>query len=360
MYGQARIAFRRTKRALPRWMYRANNQDLTITLLNGAVVYFKSGEKPDNLYGEDVYAAVIDEASRVREEAWHAIRSTLTATRGQCRMIGNVKGRKNWFYLLARRAESGERGLHYSKLTAYDAVEGGVLDLEEIEGAKRDLPEQVFRELYLAEPSDDGGNPFGLSHIQGCVAPFSEAKSVAMGLDLARKQDWCVLIGLDKEGFTAGFERWQSSWEETDKRVRRYAKGIPLLVDATGVGDPVYERIAGWHPRAEPYVFSPKSKQLLMEGLAWAIQNRVVHFPDGAIRAELDTFEYVYTRTGVQYSAPVGYHDDCVVALALAVEELRRVRPQVGAIKSGGASRISPWLSADDGDVEEEDDYGEE
>jgi hypothetical protein len=48
-------------------------------------------------------------------------------------------------------------------MTAYDAVAGGVFPLSEIEDAKRALPEHVFRELYLAEPSDDGGNPFGLN-----------------------------------------------------------------------------------------------------------------------------------------------------------------------------------------------------
>lgn len=362
IYKQTEIAFSRVLRALPRWTYRANKGNLTVVLVNGAVLQFRSGEKPDNLFGEDVYAVVIDEASRLREESWHAVRSTITATRGMARMIGNVKGRKNWFYGLARRAEKGERGLHYSKLTAYDAVKGGVLDIEEIEAAQRDLPENVFRELYLAEPSDDGGNPFGIKHIAACIAPFSEKRAEAMGLDLARTHDWCVLIGLDREGVTCGFERWQSSWEETDKRVRKFTQGTPLLVDATGVGDPVYERIALWHADAEPYVFSAKSKQLLMEGLAWAIQNQIVRFPDGAIRAELETFEYVYTRTGTRYSAPEGYHDDCVVALALAVEKYRRVMPQIGAVGPGGDSRISPWLSDDDVTDPDEsgDEYGDE
>src|SRR5207302_1736063 len=128
---------------------------LRITLANGAVLWFKSAEKPDNLYGEDVYAAVVDEASRVREEAWHAVRSTLTATRGPIRIIGNVKGRKNWAYRMARRAESGEPGMHYARITAADAVQAGVLDAAEIEDARATLPESVFRELYEAEPSDD-------------------------------------------------------------------------------------------------------------------------------------------------------------------------------------------------------------
>jgi hypothetical protein len=57
-----------------------------------------------------------------------------------------------------------------------------------------------------------------------------------------------------------------------------------------------------------------------MEGLAVAIQQREITFPEGPITNELNAFEYEYTRTGVRYSAPEGMHDDCVMALALAVE----------------------------------------
>jgi hypothetical protein len=65
-----------------------------------------------------------------------------------------------------------------------------------------------------------------------------------------------------------------------------------------------------------------------MEGLAMAIQGRAISFPDGPIRGELDSFEYTYTATGgVKYSAPVGMHDDCVVALSLAVHHLHN-RPR--------------------------------
>jgi hypothetical protein len=70
--------------------------------------------------------------------------------------------------------------------------------------------------------------------------------------------------------------------------------------------------------RVEGFRFTGPSKQQLMEGLAVAIQQQQVHYPDGPIVNELEAFEYVYTRTGVSYSAPEGLHDDCVCALALA------------------------------------------
>jgi len=316
------------KEAIPRAVYEANESHMRILLANGAVVWFKSAERPDNLYGEDVYAAVLDEATRMREEAWHAIRTTLTATRGPVRIIGNVKGRKNWAYRLARRAEAGEPDWGYSKITAADAVAAGVLDAAEIAGARRDLPEAVFRELYLAEASDDEGNPFGLAHIRACFAPQTDSIPVVYGWDLARSVDWTVGVGLSQGGDVCRFSRWQSPWEETHRRILDETGSTPALVDCTGIGDAPFERLQRAAPNFQGYVFTQASKQRLMEALAVAIQHREVRFPEGPITAELESFDYEYTRTGVRYTAPQGMHDDCVVALALAVTHLQSASAQ--------------------------------
>lgn len=335
IYPQARIAFRRMKAGLPRALLSSNESELTLTLANGAVVWFKGADNPDSLYGEDVYAAVIDEASRCKEESWHAVRSTLTATRGPVRIIGNVKGRRNWAYQLARRAESGEPEMHYARITAADAVAAGILDEAEIEDARRVLPETVYRELYEAEPSDDGGNPFGLTAIRACVAPLHACPPVAWGVDLAKSVDWTVPIGLCDHGCVCRFDRWQAPWESTIARLHTQLAGVPALIDSTGVGDPVLEALqqhgmAG----ATGFKFSSASKQQLMEGLAVAIQQQRIGYPDGPIVQELEAFEYVYTRTGVRYSAPEGLHDDCVCALALAWAHVQE------------AQRASAWRSS--------------
>jgi hypothetical protein len=320
IFAQTKIAFRRLKRFLTPNTFTVNETELTLTLLNGAVIRFLGADHPDSLYGEDVYAAVIDEASRCKEESWYAVRSTLTATRGPIRIIGNVKGRKNWAYHLARRAEAGEPGMRYTKITAPDAVAAGVLDAAEIEDARRQLPDAVFRELYLAEPSDDGGNPFGIDAIARCIAPESSAAPKVWGVDLAKSVDWTVAIALDADGTVCRFHRWQGPWEMTIDRLTALVGTAPALVDWTGVGDPVLESLQKRSAAQtfEGLKFTAPSKQQLMEGLAVAIQQQQVRYPDGPIVNELEAFEYVYTRTGVQYSAPEGLHDDCVCALALA------------------------------------------
>ena len=161
VYPQAKIMFRRLKRFIEdKNLFEANESELAVKLVNGATIFFKSAEKPDNLYGEDIFAAVIDEATRCREESWYAIRSTLTATGGKVKIIGNVKGIKNWVYELAR---SGHPEVSYHKLTAYDAVEGGILTIEEVEDAKQTLPKDVFEELYLAIPRQEKSSLFAYS-----------------------------------------------------------------------------------------------------------------------------------------------------------------------------------------------------
>lgn len=320
VFPQARIAFTRMKNFYPEGTFLVNETDQRLTVVaSGAVIWFKSAEKPDNLYGEDVYAAVFDEASRGREESWWALRSTLTATRAPVRFIGNVKGRINWFYKLARKAEAGEPGSAFYRIIAYDAVKAGVLDADEIEGARRDLPEAVFKELYLAEASDDGGNPFGLKNVQSCVSRLSPLNPVVWGWDLAKSIDWTVGIALDINGRVCRFVRFQKPWPETLDEIIKVTGSIPALVDSTGLGDPVLGFLQKNKPGIfEGYVFNSGSKQKLMEGLAVVIQSGTTAYPDGPIKNELETFEYEYTRTGVKYTAPEGFHDDCVCALGLA------------------------------------------
>lgn len=330
VFSQTKIAFRRLKRFIDPKFYSAREDELKVTLINGACIWFKSADNPDSLYGEDVYAAVLDEASRAKEEAWFALRSTLTATRGKIRLIGNVKGRKNFFYNLCRKAQMGDPDMEYHIITAYDAVEAGILAREEVEDAKRVLPESVFNELYLCQPSDDGGNPFGLQHIAACEGEKSTGQVSVWGIDLAKSVDYTVMIGLDSGGREVETHRFRKPWNETIRFIRSTVGNKPALIDSTGVGDPIVEALQeGGNLNFEGFKFTSASKQMIMEGLAVAIQNRHFTYNTPIIRQELEIYEYEYTRTGVRYTAPEGMHDDCVCAAALAVKKLGE--PVVGS-----------------------------
>lgn len=322
---QAKIAYDRMKVQISnRAFFTSNDTNRTITLITGGKMEFKTGEKPDSLFGDDVYACVVDEASRCREEAWFALRSTLTSTGGKCKFIGNVKGRKNWYWKLCQKAKNGDDPNYaYFKITAYDAANAGMMTkdgrpfLEEIEAAKKDLPEAVFKELYLAEASEDGSNPFGLNHIQRCVYPMSNEPAVCFGIDLAKSSDFTVITGLDRFRQVCYLERFQKDWRQTSQAILDLPQ-VPIILDSTGVGDPIGEDIARKRNDVNLFVFTSRSKQQLMEGLAQSIQKKELSIPEGWLKDELNSFEFEYTRTGVKYSAPDGLHDDGVCSLALA------------------------------------------
>lgn len=352
VYTQTEIAFRRCWNMLEplKAMCKRNQSAFFILLPNQTRIMFKSGERPDDLYGEDVYACVMDEASRMREESWHAIRSTLTATRGPVRIIGNVRGRKNWFYRLSRLAESGVDGMAFHRITAWDAVEAGVLAREEIESAKRDFirlgQEDVFRQLYMAEALDDASNPFGIKAIEACCAGIENYSSdfpIAAGVDLAGRgavnvvrtgdiesRDWTALALMDRNGFMTFLDRFRKPHRETTLEIVRRVGRVMAFVDSTGTGDAIVEDLQRrGDMRVLGYTFTDRSRQDLLEGLALALQEEKIHWPDfvtsdgkGSLRDELESFEYSYTPRGVRYTVPEGQTDDITMAVALAVKRM--------------------------------------
>lgn len=228
------------------------------------------------------------------------------------------------------------RTMHYSRITADDAVSAGVLAADEIEDARQTLPEKIFRELYYAEPGDDTGNPFGLEHIRACTREgLAQGPVVAWGIDLAKSQDYLVCIGLNETGDVAAYHRWRGlPWRKSIRAIwELVGEDVPALVDSTGVGDPVLEELQHEHGNFIGYHFSQTGKQKLMEGLSVSIQSREITFPKGHISLELEMFEYVFKPSGVSYAAPEGQHDDCVCALALARQMWTEVAPGENIMK---------------------------
>ena len=155
VYSQTKIAFKRLKAKLGKTgAYSINETNLTITCPNGVIIHFKSADKPDNLFGEDVYSIVFDEAPRAKVESWYALRSTITATKGIIKLIGNFGGTSNWMHQLKEKALT-DKEYSYFKITAWDAVKEGILDEAEILQAQKDLPPKVFKQLYLAEEQEN-------------------------------------------------------------------------------------------------------------------------------------------------------------------------------------------------------------
>lgn len=156
VYNQTEIAFGRMRNYLfGHGEYQFNESKLTIVTPFNTVIHFKSAEKPDNLFGEDVYAAVFDEFTRARQQAWVALRTTLSATNAPCKLIGNYLGLANWgHHFIEGVKDNPEYGIF--KITIWDAVNAGLISKEEVESIRKDpqITESVFRMLYLLEDGE--------------------------------------------------------------------------------------------------------------------------------------------------------------------------------------------------------------
>lgn len=361
VHHQSKIAFRLMHGWLSR--YRCNGRKLTfsakqsppyeIVLPNGALIEFRSAEKPDNLFGYGVKRAVFDEASRAREDAWIAFRSTVTETNGKACLIANARGTKNFFYELWKKGQSkGKHDRQYFScrqptdsnprlpVTCFECDWvgrdrqvtcpkcGGETE-SALESARRAIKdERKFAALYLAEFLDEGFGVFpGWSACQiGDFEPPVPGCHYVIGADFARKQTWSVFtVTRVDTHHVVHIVKSQAKWKEQIRMLAALAakyNNATIWGDATGLGDPVLEWLSEYPVTFQPYQFGGQGLVNLVNRLTGAIGDQEYTFPTAAtdLADELDQFEETISSRGtVKLSAPSGYFDDHVMSFGLAV-----------------------------------------
>ena len=177
----------------------------------------------------------------------------------------------------------------------------------------------------LAEFLEDSASVF--RNINNCMgsakAGPSPGKGYYAGLDLAKHVDFTVLTILDEDGNQIYFTRLNKLDWPYQKRliidvVRNYE--ALLIMDSTGVGDPIYDDLVNEGLGVEGYKFTNTSKKQLIECLMISVEQEKIKLLDEPVQTnEIKIFGFELTPSGLmKYCAPEGKHDDCVIALALA------------------------------------------
>jgi len=328
IYAQSKAVFREKLAAARRGGADAAFKDVSISELRieytmGGVEHFKSADNPETLRGAGLKRVVIDEAARVKRDVWEeVIRPAVSDTHGRV-LFGTTPKGKNWFYELWTRGQDGLQTEYKSWKfpTSYNPM----IPASDIEQARQSLPVDVFKQEYLAEFLENNAGVF--RNTRACLGSIREepipGRSYYAGLDLARLTDFTVLTILNSDGRQIFHDRFNLlDWAVQKERVmftcRKY--GAQLLLDSTGIGDPIYDDLQRAGLVVDGYKFTSESKKKLIEALMIAFEQTKIKILDDPVQLnELDIFEYEIGSSGiVHYSAPDGYHDDCVIALALA------------------------------------------
>lgn len=321
----------------------------------GSILECHTAENPAGLLGATLTGLVLDEAAEMSEDIWRQrLQPTLTVKNGWCIMISTPITVENWFHQLYVKAENGELkdalAFHF---TSYD---NPYQSKEAIDEIKRQTPEFVFQQQYLAIPHSDSGLVF--KDVRRAVVnapPINSGRAgenrFILGWDPARARDYSVICVVDRTtGHLVFFDRsnnieWDIQQERVLKIARRYGNA-KIIMDATGIGDPLLNGLQTkaikekWQIFVEPYKISTnRAKVELIETLAVMIQEWEITYPPiPELLHELMSFRYFESDAGnIRYDHPKGEHDDAVSALALCAWEQRRF-----PFKKGKSTIVSP------------------
>ena len=302
--------------------------DRQVLLPGCGEVSVRSADDPQSLRGEGLDYVVIDECALIQEDAWtEALRPALSDRLGKALFISTPAGR-NWFWRLWMRGQDMTQGEWRS--WRFPTSGNPYIAASEIEAAHDLLPEQTFKQEYLAEFLESEGAVFRnirpCLHSEPTVPGQHRAHRVVAGVDWAQQNDFtsisvvcadCALeLALDRfNQIDYTFQRGRlkalvDKWRVTDVLAEANAMGTPIIDTLQREGLPV-----------RAFMTTASSKPPLIESLALAFERAEVRWlADDVATLELEAYErQVNAKTSrASYGAPEGLHDDTVIARALA------------------------------------------
>ncbi|MBL8065745.1 MAG: hypothetical protein JNM34_07790 [Chthonomonadaceae bacterium] len=303
-------------------------------------VVARSGHVPRSLRGNEATHIVVDEAAYLPEALVSEVAMPMLATTdGYLTLISTPHG-KNHFWRFFMMGQNGENGVWSQSAPSSESpfVSPTYLSLQ------RDLvSERAFAVEYGAQFHESSNQVFKSDCVQACLVAAMPTLTgpFVIGVDWARYSDYtavAVLSGDRDQASLAQLDRFHGlTWSETVRRVASIVERFPgatVLCDSTGIGDAMLEQLQLALPTrlVEGLTFTLESKGRLIDNLAWLIERAALRFePDPQLLRELEHFEAKVSGNGThRLAATGGYHDDLVIALALAANQLHKVyRPTI-------------------------------
>lgn len=342
-------AWRDMVKLLEPYTTRSNATEHRVELVTGGVVEMWSLDGGNAGRSRKYARAIIDEAAMVSglADIWgQAIRPTLTDLRGDAWFMSTPKGRNDFWQLWQR----GQDGLD-SEWASWQLPTSSnpFIVQDEIEAARRELPERVFAQEYLAEFLEDSAvfrriKEAATAKLQGYAQdghPSHPKHSYVVGVDWGKYEDYSVFAVVDT---TIGELCYLDRSNRIDytlqiKRLEDICKRYQVseVIAEVNANLTTIELMKQANLPVREFTTTNQSKQNIIEGLMLGLeQSKLKILNEPTLLAELQAFEA--TRLpggGLRYAAPEGYHDDCVMALALAWDGAKNVDTPIRVVKRG-------------------------
>lgn len=321
-FDLARTFFNEVLKLLPAEIVKTDNKtELHIELITGGTLKFYSGESLSRFRGNKFHYVIIDEAAHIpnlKDEFGESILLTLADYNGDLLLISTPKG-KEFFYSCYQKGLNKEEGYESFHFTTYD---NPYLSKKAIDDLKKNLTQFQINQEILAIAGENANSPIATESIMAnTITNLTDKPAVVMGIDLAKYNDYTVIVGLDENGGMCYYHRFQKPWELTKLFISEIAAlypNVPFYVDSTGVGDVVVEQLQLNNTNIHGFKFTTESKPKIIYQLIKDIEAGKLKFNE-ATAVEMYTYEYKYSSTGhISFNARQGYFDDSIAALAIA------------------------------------------
>ncbi len=315
-----------------------NKQEHRFEFVNGGSLTMWSLDNADSIRGQRYHYADIDEAAMVRDlgDAWNAvIRPTLTDFEGKAAFWSTPKGAGTFFHSLYLRGLSGDHPDWQS--FQFPTSSNPFINPREIESARNELPQEVFRQEYLAEFIAGEGQVFRNITANLTAEPSTpdahRGHALVAGVDWGQVNDFTVVSVLCADcKCEVVLDRFNKiDWEFQRARILSIFNEWDVqfaLVEENSIGSPNLEALQKASNRGiQGFLTTAQSKPPLIQSLALAFEQNEIRWLNVPVAtAELEAYEATRNEmtNRIAYSAPKGMHDDTVIARALVREAVEQ------------------------------------
>lgn len=315
-----------------------NKSEHFFQTLTGGSFQMWSLDSAETIRGRKYALALIDEAAMVAdlENAWNAvIRPTLADYEGGADFYSTPKG-LNYFHLLFARGQD----LTFPDWSSFQFPTSAnpFIKESEIEAARQELPEDVFRQEFLAQFIQGEGSVF--RNITANLTSIETTPDQHAGHLLYAGGDWgqvndftAISVGCKtcaREVELVRFNKidWEFQRSKALALLDKWNVKIALF-EENSIGSPNLEALQKSTRRdIRGFMTTAQTKSPLIQSLALALEQNEMTFLDIPIATrELEAYEAKKSElTGrISYNAPKGFHDDTVIARALMREAMNQL-----------------------------------
>ena len=323
----------------------ANSMLLSIEFVNGSEVGFISAEMDDSAKrGATVKHSVliIDEGAFIDKETYETLQPVVDVTNSPVLIISTPLFKDGEFYERYKRGVEGDKRIHTFNWgdSKYDTTP--LLSAEKLEYYRQTMSPLKFKSEYLGEFLDE--NSFIFGDIFQCVGPYSTKPAVYAGVDWSAGADgdYTVLVLLDEDSAVVGMKWWKDFdavdlVHELATEIKAHSKLRRVKVESNSMGKVFYDMLKRQvNPGlVQMFTTTNESKREIIEDLITAFQTDAIRVPnEPELIKELQHFAMTKTPTGkVTYEASENYHDDFVMALAIAYSNSPARKPTNNGIR---------------------------